>query len=84
VSIFSTPIFNHTSLNILKVLLTSFRLPPSLAARSGSPDRVPLYCAFAFLGRAAFSTLTALFLSMGAPLSFFFPLHPHQLIFFLL
>ena len=32
ISIFFTSMFNHTSLNILKVLLTSFRLPPSLAA----------------------------------------------------
>jgi len=62
----------------LKVLLTFFQLPSFLAALSGSPDHVLLCCAFASLGRAAFSTLAALFLSMGAPLSFF-PLHPHQL-----
>ena len=42
VSIFSTPIFNYTSFNILKILLTFFRLPLSLAALSGSLDHVPL------------------------------------------
>jgi len=73
--------FNHTSLNILKVLLTSFQLPPSLtalflsvgallsssfAAPFGSPDHALLCCAFASLGRATFSTLAALFLLVGA------------------
>ena len=46
VSIFSTPIFNYTSLSILKVLLTSLWLPLSFAVLSGSPAHTPSCCAF--------------------------------------
>ena len=46
VLIFFTPIFNHTSLSILKVLLTSLWLPPSFAVLFKSPAHVPPYCTF--------------------------------------
>ena len=76
--IFSTPIFNYTSLNILKVLLTSFRLPPFLAVLSGSPDHVLLCCAFAFLGHTVFSSLAMLLKSLARMLFCSFPpLHPY-------
>ena len=54
VSIFSIPIFNHTSLSILKVLLTSFWLSFSFAVLSDSLGHALLCCAFASLGHAAF------------------------------
>jgi len=53
VSTFSTPMFNHTSLSILKVLLISFWLPPSFVVLSGSPAYVPLCYTFVSLGHAA-------------------------------
>ena len=49
VSSFSTLIFNHTSLSILKVHLTSLCLPPSFAVPSRTPACAPLYCAFPLL-----------------------------------
>jgi len=49
---------------------------------SGSPDHTPLCCAFASLGRTAFSSLATLLESLArAPLCSFLLLHPHQLIF---
>ena len=56
ISNFSTPIFNHTSLNILNVLLMSLWLPPAFAALSGSSDHVLLYRVFASLGCATSSS----------------------------
>ena len=44
ISIFSTPIFNHTSLNILKVLLTFFWLSLSFPALSSSSNHGLPYC----------------------------------------
>ena len=51
---FSTPTFNHTSLSILKVLLTSLQLFPSFAALSSSSDHALLCYAFASLGCTVF------------------------------
>ena len=64
ISNFSTLIFNHTSLSILKVLLTSFWLSSSFAVLSRSLAHVLLCCTFASLSHTAFSTL--------------FSLHPYQ------
>jgi len=57
VSIFSTPIFNYTSLSILKVLLTSLWLPLSFAVLSGSPAHMPSCCAFPSKRHATFLLL---------------------------
>ena len=54
VFIFSIPTFNHTSLNILKVLLTSLCLSPFFAVLSRALAYVPSYSAFLSLGCAAF------------------------------
>ena len=50
VSNFFTPIFNYTSLNILKVLLTSLWLPLSFAMPFDSPGHVLLCYAFPSMG----------------------------------
>ena len=50
VSIFSIPIFNHTSLSISKVCLTSLCLPFSFAVPSRAPAHALLYCTFPLLG----------------------------------
>ena len=52
VSSFSIPIFNYTSLSILKVLLTSLCLLPSFAVPSRAPAHILLCCAFVSLGHA--------------------------------
>ena len=53
VSIFSSPMFSHTSLNILNILLTSFSPPPFLAVPFGALIHVLLCCAFAVVDCAA-------------------------------
>ena len=54
ISNFFTPILIHTSLSILKVLLTSLWLLPSLAALSDSLSCIPLCCAFPSVGHILF------------------------------
>ena len=55
VSNFSTSIFNHTSLSIWKVLLTSLSLSLPLAMLFNSSSHAPLCCTFASLDYATFS-----------------------------
>ena len=54
ISIFFTPMFNHTSLSILKVLLTFFCLPPFFAAPFSSLGCTLLCYTFPSVGCTAF------------------------------
>ena len=64
VSTFSTPIFNHTSLNILNVLLTSLCSPPSLATPFGGLLYALPGCTFPCAGC---TTLLSFLLCLGYP-----------------
>ena len=65
VSTFSTPMFSHTSLNILNVLLKSLCSSPSLAIPFRPSIYIPLCYAFTSVGRTATPQLYySLFLSI--------------------
>ena len=68
ISIFSTPIFNYTSLGILNILLIFFQLLPSFSVPSRDSACALLYCAFTSLGHATIPQFHH---------SFFFPV-PHS------
>ena len=53
ISTFSTPIFNHTSLNILNILLKSLCPSPSLAVPFRTSVYMLLCCTFPFVGCTA-------------------------------
>ena len=53
ISTFSTPIFSHTSLNILNILLKSLCLSPSLAVPFRTSVYMLLCCTFPFVGCTA-------------------------------
>ena len=55
VSTFSTPMFSHTFLNILNILLTSLYLFSFFAMLLGTSVHIPLYCTFLSIGHAATS-----------------------------
>ena len=74
-STFFTPIFSHTSLNILNILLIFLYLSSSFAMLLRTSVYVPLYCMFSSIGYAAIPQFHH---------SFFFPvLHSGHKIFFL-
>ena len=62
VSTFSIPIFNHTSFNILNVLLTSLCLPSSFAVLFGGSLYVLSSCIFSCVGH---TTLLFFLLCLG-------------------
>ena len=64
ISAFSTPIFNHTSLNILNILLISLYLFFSFTVLFRTLVHILLYCAFSSIGYTA---------TLQFQHSFFFP-----------